>query len=93
MAGCQALAVQRRVSRVAPGCSQPSRRGQGMTKQLRCAWIEVCAQIDKSLAGGMILPVDATGLRSAASGMFQVAVMTLGAGDRLLAFESRLCPS
>lgn len=52
-----------------------------MTKQLRCAWIEVCAQIDKSLAGGMILPVDATGLRSAASGMFQVAVMTLGAGD------------
>lgn len=70
-------------------CSQPSRRGKGITEQVQYAGKEGCAEICNSRNGGRILPLD--GMASEVQHFERVVVMNLGTGGRPFAFEPSVC--
>lgn len=70
-------------------CSQPSRRGKGITERVRYAGKEGCAEICKGKNGGRISPLD--GMASEAQHLELVVVMHSGAGGRPSAFEPGVC--
>lgn len=70
-------------------CSQPGRRGKGITEWLRHAGKEGCAEICNSKNRGRILPLD--GMASEVQHSGWVAVMNLDTGSRPSAFDLRVC--